>query len=262
MAEDTAGAITPARAVHEERLAGGVPLYVHPEWRADFPWLMQGTTARGDGIEPFDLGLSGTTPVGAALDRWRALRAATGFGRAVHARQVHGAELLRHDGGPAGTLVTEGYDGHLTMAADVLLTVSVADCVPIFLVDPERRAIAALHGGWRGVVAGILERGVALLGDVARSSPATLRMHVGPAICGDCYEVGPEVHEALGLERPATNTPVDLRAVLATRARALGLGPDHITTSAHCTRCGDSPFFSHRGGDPERQMGVLGLRAG
>ncbi len=240
------------RALRERRAPGPVPLFHHPEWGPEFPWLVQATTGAGE--EDFDLGLWGTAPVGAVLDRWRALRQAVGVRGAVHSRQVHGREIVYHDVAPAGLLVVEGYDGHATQQPGVLLTVSVADCVPIFVVDPVRRRIALLHGGWRGTAAGILPRGLAELG----GEPGSLRVHLGPAICGRCYEVGPEVHRALGLPIPPDRRPVDVRAVQAAQAVAAGVPPSSITVSEHCTRCG-SGFFSHRGGSPGRQMGVLAL---
>ncbi len=245
--------------VREEPLGGPVPLYVHPGWPELLPGFVQGTTARGGEAEPFDLGLSGGRPVGSVLGRWRELGRVAGTERLAHSRQVHRAEVLRHDDGPPGLLISDGYDGHITATPGVLLTVSVADCVPIFVADPERPAAAVLHGGWRGVAAGILERGVRALGHAFGSLPDRLYVHLGPSICGRCYEVGPEVHEALELPVPAGARPVDLRAVLARRAVALGIAPSRVTVSSFCTRCGDSPFFSHRGGDPERQMGVLAL---
>ncbi|MFO7259528.1 MAG: polyphenol oxidase family protein [bacterium] len=247
--------------VREERVGGPVPWYVHRDWAARFPWLIQGITGRGDGPEPFDLGLSGSVPVGTALGRWRTLRDELGCERAVHARQVHGARLLWHGSGAPGLTLADAADGHATRAEGVLLTVSVADCVPVFLVDPEERAIALLHAGWRGTAAGILEAGVrALVG--AGSRPGALHMHCGPAICGECYEVGPEVHAALGLPAPTRPTPVDLRAVLVDRAMRLGLDPAKITVSEFCTRCGPSPFFSHRAGHTGRQFAGLALRPG
>lgn len=243
--------------VREQPVDGDVPLFRHDDWVARFPWLVQGITGRG-GAPEFDLGLSGDRPVGETLERWRRLQSALGMEALAHARQVHGAEVLRHRGGEPGILVSSGYDGHVTDAPGLGLTVSVADCVPIYLVDPERRQIALLHGGWRGVAAGVLEAGLARL-DRMGSGVRTLWMHLGPAICGDCYEVGPEVHEALGLPRPGTNTTVDLRRVLLERARGAGVRPGRTSVSEHCTRCGDSPFFSHRGGDSGRQMAYLGL---
>lgn len=236
--------------------------------------MVQGTTARGGGnatpgsaaahseTAAFDLRLFGSLPVGSVLARWGLLREATGCSHAVHAFQVHGTTLLVHQAGPPGLFIADDADAHATTTPGVLLTVSAADCIPISLVDPERRALALLHGGWRGVAAGVVEAGIAALGDLAGSAPADLFVHLGPAICGACYEVGPEVHLALGLEAPRDNRPVDLRAVAARRAVGLGVDPERISSSAHCTRCEGSPFFSHRAGCPERQVGVLGLRPG
>lgn len=246
--------------VREVVAEGDVPLYAQPTWRARYPWLVQGTTARGE-APGFDLGLWGQTPVGVALGRWQRLMTSTGLRRAVHARQVHGARVQKHESGGAGLTVLQGVDGHVTVSPDVLLSVSVADCVPVFLLAPERRAVAVLHAGWRGTAAGVLEAGVEALCSMARVRSQDLLMHLGPAICGECYEVGPEVHEALGRPVPSAPKPVDLRGVLVDRALATGIAGASITISAFCTRCGESPFFSHRGGDAARQMGVIGVRA-
>ncbi len=253
--------------LREERVAGELPLYRQPEWAARFPWLVQGTTARGEADAPFDLRLFGATPVGDVIDRWLHLRRALGVSRAAHARQVHGSDILVHGAGPPGLLVSERYDGHASTRPDLLLTVSVADCVPISLVAPRARAIAMLHGGWRGVAAGILERGIALLRHMTGAEPAGFFLHLGPAICGRCYEVGPEVFHALGLPVPAHAAPVDLRGALAERATRLGIAPGQISISGFCTRCGgddggagSSPFFSHRGGCLERQLGYLAVQ--
>jgi YfiH family protein len=249
----------------EELLApGDVPLWRQAEWFERFPWLVQGTTGRGDATEPFDLGLFGDQPVGAAIGRWRRLRHATGMPAAVHARQVHGAEVRRHaEARFEGLLVAEGYDGHVTAAAGLLLAVSVADCVPVFLVEERSRRVALVHAGWRGVAAGIVERAVDCLAADAPPGDARIWLHAGPAICGECYEVGPEVHRAVapGAAPPAGPAPVDLRASIRERARERGVDDERISLSAHCTRCGPGAFFSHRAGSPARQMGVLGIRA-
>jgi YfiH family protein len=252
-----------ARMVAEVRAPGGVPLWVHPEWAERFPFLVQGTTGRVDGDEPFDLGLSSAQPVGAVLNRWRALAAATGMETVAHARQVHAADIWIHrERGAPGIVVMDRFDGHITDRAQLLLTVSVADCVPVSIVDPEARAVALVHSGWRGTAAGIVDRAVNRLVESWQSAPERLWLHCGPSICGACYEVGPEVHAGVHPERepPAGNTPIDLRAAIAARAVAAGLLPEHVSVSSHCTLCGDSDFFSHRGGSAGRQMGVLGLR--
>ena len=241
------------RTIREALADLPVPFQTHPGWAEQFPWLVQGTTGAAGS---FDLGLFGDTPVGTALGRWRRLREALEMPRAVHSLQVHESRVQEHEDAAPGLTVSEGFDGHGAETAGVLLTVSVADCVPISLLDPDRRRVALVHGGWRGTVQGILGRGLEWLG----ADPTRVRVHMGPAICGECYEVGPEVHEALGLEVPETNTPVDLRAVQARWAVEAGVPPESVTVSEHCTRCG-SGFFSHRGGSPARQVGVLGIRA-
>lgn len=252
------------RAVAEIPAGADLPLWTHPEWQARFPWLVQGVTGRGGAAEPFDLGLFGNQPVGAAMGRWERLRAATEMRRAVHSRQVHGAELRVHGAGDEpGLLIGSGHDGHLTRAPGVLLTVSVADCVPVYVVDAATRAIALVHAGWRGVAAGIVERALTRLRSWHAAGPEEVWLHCGPSICGECYEVGPEVHAVIhpNVEPPPAPTPIDLRAAIAQRVQGLGVSPEGVTVSAHCTRCGPGGFFSHRGGSAARQMGYLGLRS-
>jgi polyphenol oxidase len=244
--------------VAEQRLDAvpGLPLYSHPAWHASLPWIVQGTTGRAS-----DMSLFGRSPAGDVVQRWLRLRESLGCTALVHARQVHAANVLVHGDVPAGILIAGDADGHATTHTGVALAVSVADCVPIFIVAPEARAVALLHGGWRGVAAGILERGVARLVADLGAEPAELHVHFGPAICGECFEVGAEVPRALGAaEGREGKQHLDLRAVLADRARAMGIVQEHLSTSAYCTRCGDSPFFSHRAGCRERQIAVLGIR--
>jgi polyphenol oxidase len=236
------------RQVTEER-RGDVPLFVHPEWADRFAWLVQGTTPREAG----DFASFGTQSANAMNTQWRRMREHTAMQTSVMGRQVHGAVVREHGALSPGLLLADDSDGHITAAPGNLLAVSVADCVPVFVVQAAQRSVAVLHAGWRGTAAGILANCIALMGN-------DVFLHFGPAICGECYEVGPEVHVALGLPEPARNRPVDVRAVLATQSGALGIAEDRITTSTWCTRCGDSPFYSHRAGHPERQVGVIGIR--
>ena len=85
-------------------------------------------------------------------------------------------------------------------------------------------------------------------------SPTDVRVHLGPAICGNCYEVGPEVIAAVTGEHVSDSRSLDLRAVLASRAREAGAT---VTMSDSCTKCHNETFFSHRAGDVGRQLGVL-----
>lgn len=242
------------RYVAEQPADAAFPLHALPAGLVNAPWLVHGVTDRAA-----DMSVFGDSPAGQVLPRWRALRDALGCHVIVHARQVHGADVLVHGAAPAGIMIADTADGHATARPGVLLAVSIADCVPIFVVAPDVRAIALLHGGWRGVAAGILERGIATLAREFGATTARLRLHCGPAICGECYEVGAEVPLQLGLDTRATH--VDLRAVLAHRAIEHGVAPANVTISSHCTRCGDTPFYSHRGGSPERQIAVLGIRS-
>lgn len=228
-----------------------------PGWRERFG-VIAGITARGSAAEPFDLGLAGTQSIGRVLDRWRSLAATfPEFGGLTVARQVHGTRVLWQE--PfRGFAIHENADGHATAHPGLLLAVSAADCVPVYLVDPVRRAIALLHAGWRGTAAGIVATGVQELAARAGSDPSDLVMHCGVGICGACYEVGPEVAAACG--RP-DQARVDLRGVLAEQGRAEGIGA--ITVSPHCSAHMNDRFMSHRasGGLDGRMVAFLGLLA-
>lgn len=245
-----------------DRDPASAPIAWHPDWRKQFPWLEQGVTCRGPMEGPFDLALAGDRTVDGVWARWAALLADLDMDRAVLGRQVHGCAVRFHREGSAGVHLVPGTDGHVTRTSGLLLAVTIADCVPVTMVDPGRHAVAVVHAGWRGTAAGVLEAGIEVLAERLGSRPEDLYLHLGPAICGACYEVGPEVHAALALPDPGGSAPVDLRAVLARRALKAGVGGGRVTVSSWCTRCGDSPFFSHRGGDAERQVAFAGLRVG
>jgi polyphenol oxidase len=249
-----------------ETAAPRLPALVHPGWAEAFPWLVQGTTTRGSRDAPFDLGLfSGGLSESDVRRNWSRLRVWAEARCIVHARQVHGSDVRahapdqsdRHSTG-APTLVDE-CDGHVTAEAGTLLAITTADCVPVFAVDPDRRIVGAVHAGWRGAAAGVLERGLEAMSDLG-ARPADLHVHFGPAICASCYEVGAEVFEALGRRPPERPAPIDLRGILADRAVAAGVRPERVTLSTHCTRCTGSRLFSHRGGDAHRQVGYIGIR--
>jgi len=215
-----------------------------------------GVTSRQGG---FDLGLTSRDPA-AAEERWQSVRTtfSPSFPTIVVSRQVHGTALARAGAGAVGLRVLDGYDGHVTVEPGVLLAVTVADCVPVYLAEPASGAVALIHAGWRGVAAGILERGLAELEAVSNAPAAEIVMHCGVAICGKCYEVGPEVVAAVLGVRAKGTVCLDLRAVLAERAWGLGLRT--ITVSPHCTAHGRDAFFSHRGsgGTDGRMAAYLG----
>lgn len=246
------------RAVRERHTAS-VPALVHESWEVDFRWLVQGTTTRGAPPLEFDLGLfSEGSPAERVREHWRRLLAATGMRAAMHARQVHGADVSVHDAPTVGLHVVGECDGHVTSEAGVLLAVTIADCVPVFVVEPTTRTVGVLHAGWRGAAAGVVEHGLEAVRGASRIEE--LHVHLGPAICGRCYEVGPEVFAALGEPVPTIKSLLDLRDVLVRRMLRAGVRAPQLTVSEHCTRCTASGLFSHRGGDRGRQVGYLGIR--
>jgi YfiH family protein len=209
------------------------------------------TTTRGAGT----YGTNGPEPVSDVMARWYALvdEMRPVAPRFATARQVHGSRVVVHSNEWEGWLRVTDADGHAAPERGTAAAVSIADCVPVFLAHPSG-ATALLHSGWRGTAAHILDQGVAALahrGFVA----SELRIHLGPSICGKCYEVSPEVYRQLTGRAVAKPATADLRALLADRARALGVR--YITTSPWCTRCHNDRFFSHRAGDTGRQVAVM-----
>lgn len=247
---------TAVRVLAERAVGGGgVARYELAEWREEYG-IAAGVTARD---HEFDLSLRSETPIGTAMGRWQALRHAVGpgFEAVVVSRQVHGSELGVYRGHPSGFLIREGLDGHVSDSSGLLLAVTVADCIPVYLLAPGG-SMGLLHAGWRGVAERILERGVESVCEVSRVTPANLVMHCGIGVCGTCYEVGPEVSEAVLGRAGAEATMLDLREVLTSRAQALGVG--RVTTSPWCTAHDHDRFYSHRrsGGADGRMAAYLG----
>jgi polyphenol oxidase len=209
------------------------------------------TTGRAAG----SFGTSSEEPVSAVMGRWGGLRRALrpAASRLATSVQVHGARVAFHGPSWEGWLRADETDGHLTATPGTAMAVTIADCVPVFLAH-QSGAVGILHSGWRGTAAGIL--GVALGTLEERGfSPADITIHLGPAICGDCYQVSPEVHQRLTGRSVPEPTNVDLRALLATQARARGAS--RVSTSTLCTRCDNGVLFSHRAGDDGRQLGII-----
>ena len=209
------------------------------------------TTTRAAG----SFGTSGDEPVHEVMGRWDALRATLDpvSRRLASASQVHGGRVVVHAPGWEGWLRVAGADGHASSAPGTAMGVTIADCVPVFIAHPSG-AVALLHSGWRGTVARIVERGITALSGFGHA-PADLHVHLGPSICGRCYQVSPDVFAQLtgrSAEAPAT---VDLRALIAGHARAAGVRD--ISTSPMCTRCNNDVLFSHRAGDAGRQLAVM-----
>jgi hypothetical protein len=245
-----------ASRLDERPVEGPVPRYELEEWGARFG-VRAGITARGDG---FNLGLKTPDAADAVTARWQALFDAFGPAFRTYALglQVHETLIARHRDPPAGWLILDGVDGHVTATPGILLTVTVADCVPIYLVEPESGTIGLLHAGWRGVAAGMVEAGIRAVAEASEAAASGIVIHCGISICGKCYEVGPEVHAAVE-SGTRTRGALDLRSVIAARACAAGV--EHATSSGWCAAHDHSRFFSHRrsGGGDGRMLAYLGV---
>lgn len=171
--------------------------------------------------------------------------AVAGAMKPVLLHQIHSTRVL-----DAAVVSPSGADGDalITDKPGLLLVVKTADCLPILLVDPVRRAIAAVHAGWRGTAAGIAAAAVAALRDRFGSRPADLWAGLGPSIGPGCYEVGRDVAESRPGRpewgkalRPVAGRPdrftLDLPGANRAQLLAVGLAPDHIGPAGACTHC-------------------------
>jgi polyphenol oxidase len=191
-------------------------------------------------------------------------------------RQVHGRSVELIEREPeneyAETLdaeIRDRFSGQISADAlvclvpNVLLTVRIADCVPILLASADGRAVAAIHAGWRGVVGNIIEKVVRTLQENG-FPPANLLAAIGPAISAEHFEVGPEVAEeftrqnlASAVLRPTTTRPkphIDLQLAIKTQLERAGI--TQIDTNDLCTFRDAADFFSHR-----RDQGITGRMA-
>jgi hypothetical protein len=195
-------------------------------------------------------------------------------------RQVHGARVLLLEATQRVAIDWEGRvlpaalpeaDALVSAAADVILTIRTADCVPIFLVAPEAHAVAAVHAGWKGTLAGVVENTLAALERCSGARPAEIEAALGPAIGGCCYEFGAEHLPRLtaafgsGVERAwragaAERGHLDLRVLARIALEAAGVSPAAISTVGPCTAEHPAELHSYRrdGARAGRQLSYIG----
>lgn len=177
--------------------------------------------------------------------------------------QIHSATV--HVADPAGPLWPVGQgDALIACTPGLVVYVRVADCTPVLVAGP--RGVAAIHAGWRGTAEGVVAAAVDRLCALTGHTPSELRAAVGPSIGACCYEVGPEVVEALAAQAPPSvflhprdgqRPTVDVGAVNLHVLRGLGVPAERLPA---CTRC-DPRFHSWRrdGLDAGRQAALIGL---
>jgi YfiH family protein len=172
-------------------------------------------------------------------------------------KQVHGTEALVVDRALAPTdRFMGGWDALVTDQPGIMVAVRTADCVPILMHDPKRRVVAAVHAGWRGAVAGIVPKTLALLESRFGSCLEHVRISIGPSAGVCCYEVDEPVLDRLcqGFQdwKKVVRTGgdgkahLDLKGLVKEQVRALGAPPKSVTTVNLCTICHKDLFFSYR----------------
>lgn len=166
----------------------------------------------------------------------------------VLAKQVHGTRLLRAPELAPGSEA----DALFTSVPDVAVGVVTADCVPLLLVDRERRGVAAVHAGWRGSAAGIAERSTRAFSSAIGADPADLIAVIGPHIGPCCYEVDAPVREAIsepGVFRPAKRPDhyfLDLWELNAQQLVRAGVLRESVFRVGACTACDPGRYLSYR----------------
>jgi polyphenol oxidase len=277
---------------------------LHADRLQTLPWLVQGFSTRVAGFSRVYGGHSlnlGFTKQDArvAVEKNRfAFLQQLGIGGKdawpiVTLRQIHSDLVHRVDAMPEQTLVG---DGLVTATPGLLLAIQTADCLPVIVADPKKRAVGVFHAGWRGTVKRIVEKGVGAMRLHFGSRPRDLVAAIGPGVRNCCYKVGEEVRENfyslfeyaaslfnevkesdpvrekypllfLTARAPGHSTlPVNifLDLVEANRRQLLdaGVAAKNIQSVPLCTSCRTDLLFSYRAekGITGRLMGVAGIK--
>jgi YfiH family protein len=264
-----------------------------PGWK-EMVWLRHGFSTRSGGVSTVyrqgetqgldgDLNTGWTSaddPANVAENRRRLTAEVSSKGlRLVTVRQVHSARSLVVPEDVSGFFNREGRaaleaDGLMTEVPGVLLGIQTADCVPVLVADRRLRVVAGFHAGWRGTVAGIVERGIAQMRAEYGSLPEDMLAAVGPSIGACCYSVGDEVQEAFGsrfdyaaelFEARGDGLFLDLWEANRRQLLAAGLPEAGISVVGECSGCAGVPgrrrYFSHRceNGFTGRMMSLIGV---
>jgi YfiH family protein len=264
----------------------------------ELPWLVHGFSTRHGGVSTFEsekvlnLGFMEWDSRENVVENRRLFQAALGVSNLelIPLKQIH-SDVIRVFPQPAGA-PCKG-DASATVRPGLLLAIQTADCVPILLVDPKRRAVAAIHAGWRGTLARITQKTVGRMHFEFGSKPADLLAAIGPSIGPCCYEVGADFVTKFtaqfadaadyfdeprsgeepnplqwlnmkppGHQPPPRNVHLDLRKANRSQLLAAGLLAKNIYVSDLCTACHTGLLFSHRRESPlsGRLMSAIGLR--
>lgn len=190
-------------------------------------------------------------------------------------RQVHGDDILVIDtpNEDVSHFLTVESDAIITNQAGIMIGVCVADCVPILLLDPERKVVAAVHAGWQGTASRLAAKSVRAMKAHFGSDPGSLQAAIGPCILPCCYEVDGPVRQAFlqndlpwdafARETGAGKWQLDLVAANRDLLLSAGVPAAAIQTAGMCVCCQRELFFSYRRdkGETGRQMGFIMLKS-
>jgi hypothetical protein len=244
----------------------GDPPVLRPAVFNAFTDVLAAVSTRNGGVSPDPMGMNTSFHVGDAeenVTRNRDLFCSS-LGIAQHELavpgQVHSAVVHRVD---RPGKVPE-CDALVTSTPRVFLSVSVADCVPILLCDPSVRAVAAVHAGWRGTVAGILGRAIRRMCAEFAASPQTMIAYLGPSASSCCYFVGEDVVSQFDrrfVMRGNQGTVVDLKGANVQQLLDSGVPASQIEVSPSCTISESGLFHSFRRDRDRsgRMMAVIGI---
>ncbi len=177
--------------------------------------------------------------------------------------QTHTTNIRRVTSGDAGKGVTRekdytDVDGLITDDQGLILATFYADCVPIFLADPDKRAIGLFHSGWKGTAGRMGERAIIAMREAFGTHPEHVKAAIGPSICQDCYEVGNEVASVFAglfgsdshlILKPGKEEGKYQLSLWEANRRILleaGVLPENLEVTDLCTCCNSGYLFSHR----------------
>lgn len=181
----------------------------------------------------------------------------------VSAELVHGSKIEVVD--ENSTEIIDGVDGLITQDPSVLLSITVADCVPVYFYEPDHKIVGVVHSGWRGTVAGVVEAAVRVIASLG-GDPNKLAVALGPSINACHFEIQSDVLEKFSTYPDSIvhrdgKTFVDLKRIIVEQLTNLGIEPANIESHPDCTMEGDR-YFSFRRDKPETveaMAAVIGL---
>jgi YfiH family protein len=245
--------------------AGRLPVYRFQQLNGD-PALVHAVFTRQGGVSnpPYDslnLGHTVGDDLGAVeVNHDRMYQAMeTSRSRAVTCHLTHSADVLPVTTSERGRVVGKG-DAMITADVGVYLTMRFADCAPILLHDPVRRAVGLAHAGWRGTIKNVAGSVVQAMVDSLGCSPENITAVIGPAIGPCCYQVGEDVIQAVEAVFPRRSASDDSIQLFsrrngqyayfdlweANRRQLKTAGVGQLVVSGLCTACRTDHFFSHR----------------